>query len=757
MLLPMSSPEAGHQLASTTDPVSQGIVGVVLVSLFVLLTLEKAHRVLVALGAVSLLWVITYLSPWHLITFEGAVRHMDFNVLLLLAGMMALVGVLRSTGVFEWMVASLLKRAGGEPERLVVLLLWFTGIISAFADNVTTVIFVTPLAIGAARSLGIRPRAILLPMIFASNIGGTATLVGDPPNIMIGSGAGLSFMDFLYHLAAPVFCMLVMLQWFTLRHFREDFAASRPGAPTEAVPTTLPSLTSDRVLLNGLLVICAVVLVGFLTHGITGMPAAVPAVVGAGAALVLQDWRYLIVHDATQEERTHGILGILEHEIEWPTLAFFTFLFIIVGAAVETGLIERIATLLRDGITLTQSTFALSPSATMIVAAVLILWAAAVLSALIDNIPFVAVSIPIIHGLLPSLTGNGEVLWWALSLGACLGGNGTPVGASANVTTLGLAERAGLPITFRQFLDSSIPVTLYTIVISTLYLVLFIAVGRGESLAVMVALGLIGLVLLRRRARLTRAATVAGLALLLVPALPRRAQAQTEPWRTVRQDHLWLALTYDQPLSTRWAGLGDLQWRRTDGGRKPQQLLFRNTLTYKLTDGLRVGLGVTYAATAPYGALPSAHPSRDRQLFLLAQFNQKLGALEVMHRYRFENRWLADVLPDDDGEGTALSPARLGRRARYLVRLAYPVPRLAYRGRRVQGVLSNDVFVGLSRTDRGVAVDQNRFSFGAGIPLSGTSRLDVLWMQQWLAVPRARANENNRTLWLMLNHVGKAR
>lgn len=241
-------------------------------------------------------------------------------------------------------------------------------------------------------------------------------------------------------------------------------------------------------------------------------------------------------------------------------------------------------------------------------------------------------------------------------------------------------------------------------------------------------------------------------------SLPQSAGAQTPaPWRTVRQnDHVWLAVTYDQPVSKRWAILGDLQWRRTDGVAKPQQFMFRNTLTYKLADGLRLGGGVNYGASAPYGELPAAQPSRDHQLFLFAQMNQRPGKFDLMHRYRYEHRWLSNIITDEDSDRSR-GPSRYQQRARYLLRAAYPVPGLQYRKRDVTAVLQNDVFVGISHTDRGLALDQNRFSFGAGIPLNATKRLDVLWLQQWIAHPARRANENNGTVWILLNHIGRPR
>jgi Na+/H+ antiporter NhaD/arsenite permease-like protein len=463
-------------LGSTTDPISQGIVALLLVALFAVLAIEKAHRVLVVMSAVALMWGVTYLTPYKLLTFEAAAQALDVNVLLLLAAMMALVGVLKATGVFGWAVERILERFGGQPVRAITLLWWFTGIASAFLDNVTTVIFVTPIVLATTQRIGAPAPLVLLPVIMAANIGGTATLIGDPPNIMIGSGAGLTFLQFVQELSIPVLIMMCGLHWWGARRLRAAMG-SRADAPVKAdAPGDGPRIT-DPGLLRWLGAISAFVLVGFVTHGITHMPAAVPALLGATAALVVQDVRYLRAARPSHEERQHGILHVLEKEIEWPTLTFFAFLFILVGAAVGTGLIETLAGALREGITAGSTAMGLGERGTLIFAALLVCWVAGILSAVMDNIPFVAVSIPIIASLVAALPGDATVLWWALSLGACLGGNGTPIGASANVTTLGIAERQGIRISFADFVAVGARVTAFTLVVASVFLVGYVGLG----------------------------------------------------------------------------------------------------------------------------------------------------------------------------------------------------------------------------------------------------------------------------------------
>lgn len=472
----LAAPEGA--LASTTDPVSQIVVAVIIVSVFTLLAMEKVHRVLVVMGAVSLIWAITYLTPFHLISFDGAKESLDFNVLFLLASMMAVVGVLKRTGVFDWAVAKILEKADGDPYRVLVLVTWFTAALSAFCDNVTTVIFVAPMALQMAKSMKLKPAAFLLPVVMASNIGGTATLIGDPPNIMIGSGAGLTFVDFILNLTAPIAVMMFILPWYSGRYYAEDLSSARSR---EAGMVVIPPITDPRLLKWGLW-ISGMIFVGFFTHGLTGMPTSVPATIGAGALLVVQDILYLRTHKPTHEERQHGLLQIIEKEIEWPTLSFFGFLFIAVGAAVHTGLIDTLARGLGSAIQTGSSWLGLGGLGTLLFAAILIAWVSGILSAIIDNIPFVAVMIPIIHRLIPGFVGDTTVLWWALSLGACLGGNGTAVGASANVTVIGAAERAGVRISFAEFIRYGARVAAITLVVSSLYLATHVFLGWSGAL-----------------------------------------------------------------------------------------------------------------------------------------------------------------------------------------------------------------------------------------------------------------------------------
>jgi Na+/H+ antiporter NhaD/arsenite permease-like protein len=466
--------------ASTHDAISQGLVAAILVGVFALLAADRVHRVLIPIGAVALIWAISYLTPFRLISFEASKEAVDLNVILLLFAMMALVGVLKTTNIFPWAVDRLLERSRGNPRRSAALIIWFTGILSALLDNVTTVIFAYPMASEMARRLKINGAAFFLPMIMAANIGGTATLIGDPPNVLIGSDprAHLSFMDFIYNLAMPCTVMMMALVWYSRRYYPHDIGheadRDHPGiaAPTGAALTNVP-------LLKVTLWVSALILVGFATYTFTGMPVCVPAVIGIAIILLAQDYYYLKEHRPTPEERRHGVLDILEKEIEWPTLAFFLFLFVLVGASVETGLIERLAQALGWTIDRISSGLALSPRATLLTAALIVLWVSGILSAFINNIPYAAVTIPLVATLLGRMNAgpDGQILWWALALGCCLGGNGTLIGASANVAVTGLAEKEGKRISFNEFIAYGARVTAITMVLSSAYLALWLYLG----------------------------------------------------------------------------------------------------------------------------------------------------------------------------------------------------------------------------------------------------------------------------------------
>ena len=352
--------------------------------------------------------------------------------------------------------------------------------LSALLDNVTTVIFTYPMAQEMARRLRINGAAFFLPMVMAANIGGTATLIGDPPNVLIGADprTHLSFMDFIYHLTVPCAFMMVMLVWYSRRYYPADIgtAADRDhpdiAAPSGAELVNVP-------LLRVTCWVSALILLGFATYTITGMPVSVPAVIGIAAILFAQDYYYLKEHQPTQEERQHGVLAILEKDVEWPTLAFFLFLFVLVGAAVETGLIESMALALDWLIDAVSHALALDPRATLLVASLVVLWVSGILSAFVNNIPYAAVTIPLVATLLSRMHAgpDGQVLWWALALGTCLGGNGTLIGASANVAVTGLAERDGKRISFNEFIRYGARVTALTLVMSSAYLALWLYIG----------------------------------------------------------------------------------------------------------------------------------------------------------------------------------------------------------------------------------------------------------------------------------------
>ncbi|NVI89820.1 ArsB/NhaD family transporter [Actinomadura sp. BRA 177] len=402
---------------------------------------EKVHRTAVALGGAGLM-LLLHITDAHGAFFSSE-SGIDWNVIFLLLGMMVIVSVLRRTGVFEYVAIWAAKRARGRPYRLMVMLVVLTASASALLDNVTTVLLIAPVTFLVCERLALQPEPYLIAEVMASNIGGTATLVGDPPNIIIASRGGLSFNDFLVHLAPLVVVLIVVFcllcRWLFRSAFRYD-----PDRAAEVMALEEREAITDRRLLAQGLGVLAIVIAAFVLHPVLHYEPSVVALLGAG----------LLV--AATRVTTEEALS----EVEWPTLVFFAGLFVMVGGLVETGVIGDISKAAAD-----------ATEGRLGVATMLLLWASAVLSAIVDNIPYVATMSPIVADLVQQHPGDqGHVLWWALALGADLGGNATAIGASANVVVLGIAARNGTPISFWRFTRYGLVVTFVTVALATPYL-----------------------------------------------------------------------------------------------------------------------------------------------------------------------------------------------------------------------------------------------------------------------------------------------
>jgi Na+/H+ antiporter NhaD/arsenite permease-like protein len=411
----------------------------VFVVVYVLIATERVNRTVAALsgaGMMLLLQVVDAEQAFHL-----PETGVDWEVIFLLLGMMMIVAVLRRTGLFEYMAIWSAKRARGQPYRILVILCVVTAVASALLDNVTTVLLVAPVTVLIAERLGISPVPYLIAEVLASNIGGTATLVGDPPNIIIGSKAGISYVEFLANLGPISVLILVIFLLVARALFGRDLT-TRPERVVDVMRLDEREAIIDPGLLVRSLLIVLGVTAAFLLQGVLGYEPAVVALLGAGILLGVSG----------------RDVGELAQDVEWETLAFFAGLFIMVGALVEVGAIESISRAAGD----------LTGDSTL-AATLLILSLSAILSAIVDNIPYVAAMAPVVGSLSTSL-GSGDVLWWALALGADLGGNATIIGASANVVVIGIAARSGHPIRFMEFLRYGAVVTTISIVVSALYL-----------------------------------------------------------------------------------------------------------------------------------------------------------------------------------------------------------------------------------------------------------------------------------------------
>ena len=404
---------------------------------------DLVHRTPAALAGGILLVVVGAIGQ------EEAVEAVHWDTLGLLAGMMILVGILKESGIFGYLAIKSAQVAGGRPGLVLIYLAGITAVLSAFLDNVTTVLLMFPVTLVIARILEEDPIPFLIVEVLASNIGGTATLVGDPPNIIIGTVVEeLTFMDFIVNLAPPIVVILLVtlgLVWLVhgrkLRTTEEDRKEIMALEATEEI--------EDRTLLVRAGAVCAATVIGFFLQQITGLNPAIVALAGAAVAMLVCG------------PEVEAVL----HEVEWPTILFFVGLFVMVGALESTGFIELMAHSLA------------SASDSLAGTAMLVMWGSGFASGIVDNIPFTATMIPVIEGLAEARgydVATMEPLWWSLSLGACLGGNFTLIGASANLVVAGLVAREGMTtFTFLRFLLWGFPLTLVALVISSAYILLF--------------------------------------------------------------------------------------------------------------------------------------------------------------------------------------------------------------------------------------------------------------------------------------------
>lgn len=409
---------------------------IVFLGAYIMIMVEKVHRSIIALVGACLVIVMGLLDQ------KQAFASIDFNTIGLLIGMMIIVGITRQTGVFEYLAIKATKMAGGKPLSILAALSLVTALTSSMLDNVTTVLLIVPITFAITDRLDITPLPFLYAEIISSNIGGTATLIGDPPNIMIGSATGLGFIDFLANLAFPILLILLITVAIMVWMYRKQLRTT-PQRISELLRIDEKTFIKDWRLLKICLFILGLTIVGFLLHQVLHLESATIALAGASLLMLISG-----------ENPDEVLLTI-----EWPTLFFFAGLFVIVGSLVENGVIALVAhkVLVMTGGQLVST-------------GMLVLWLSAITSAFVDNIPMVATMIPMLQSMEQLSQLPMDSIWWALSLGACLGGNGTLIGASANIMVAGIAERYDTRITFASFFKVGFPLMLLSIVLSSLYL-----------------------------------------------------------------------------------------------------------------------------------------------------------------------------------------------------------------------------------------------------------------------------------------------
>lgn len=400
---------------------------------------EKINRTAISLFGAIVMIILGILNQ------EQAIEHIDFNTIGLLVGMMIIVNILKRTGVFEYLAIRAAKKAKGDPWKILVLFAIITAFSSAFLDNVTTILLIVPVTLVITDTLDTNPIPFMFTEILIANIGGTATLIGDPPNIMIGSATGLGFVDFIVNLA-PVVIVISVATLFLLKLIYKDFLKAKDENKQKIMKMDESITIKDKLLLKKSLIVLFLTILGFMVHAQFHLESATVAL--GGAALLL------VISKIDPEE--------ILFEVEWTTIFFFMGLFILVGSLVEVGVIDNLA---KKMLELTKGN--------LFVTTLTILWVSAIASAFLDNIPFVATMIPLIKAMTASGQLDANPLWWALALGACLGGNGTIIGASANVIVTGIMAREGRPVSFMSFMRIGFPMMIVSIIISTIYLILF--------------------------------------------------------------------------------------------------------------------------------------------------------------------------------------------------------------------------------------------------------------------------------------------
>jgi Na+/H+ antiporter NhaD/arsenite permease-like protein len=418
------------------------VVVAVFAAAYILIATERIHRVAAALAGAAMMVVIGVVDA-H-VAFYSDRTGIDWNVIFLLLGMMVIVSVLKQTGIFDYLAIWSAKRTRGKPFPTMVMLVAITAVASSLLDNVTTVLLVAPVTLLVCERLGLAPVPFLIAEALASNIGGTATLVGDPPNIIIASRAGLTFNDFLVNLAPVVVVLMLVFVAMCRLMFRRAFIHDEDRVNALMALDEREVIRDKGLLIRSCFVLFAV-MVGFVAHSALQIEPSLVALLGAGLLVAISGL------DPPQ---------FLE-EVEWATLVFFMGLFVMVGALVEVGVIGRLGEAVTDAV-----------GDQYLLASSVLVWGSGLLSAIVDNIPYVASMSPLVHDVVAAGGGGSEAkaLWWALALGADLGGNATAVGASANVVIIGIAARNGHPISFWQFTKYGSIVAIVTIAISWAYL-----------------------------------------------------------------------------------------------------------------------------------------------------------------------------------------------------------------------------------------------------------------------------------------------